>query len=49
MRWNLAECLRKRGEGEELVDRLTQEMLVIEKTDPKGLPITTGLRYLDLA
>lgn len=48
LRWNLAECLRKRNEGDELVERLRRELLDIEKTDPKTLPITTGLRYLDL-
>ena len=49
LRWNLLECLRKVGEGESLQQRLRDELLEIEKTDPETLPITTGLRYLELA
>lgn len=49
LRWNLLECLRKRGLGEDLQQKFRADLLEIEKTDPDDLPITTGLRYLQMA
>ncbi len=49
LRWNLLESLVKVGAGADLQAKLREELLEIEKTDPEGLPITTGLRYLEMA
>lgn len=49
LRWNLLECLRKQTTGDTLQQKLRDDLLEIEKTDPDGLPITTGLRYLQMA
>lgn len=48
LRWNMLECLRKSGCGEEMQERLRGELLEIEKTAPDELPISTGLRYLEV-
>ncbi len=48
LRWNLLESLRKVDRGADLQMRLRDELLEIEKTDYDGLPITTGLRYLQM-
>lgn len=47
LRWNLLECLRKVDKDPGLRDKLRDDLLAIEKTDPDALPISTGLRYLE--
>jgi phenylalanine-4-hydroxylase len=49
LRWNLLECLRKLDRGEELQQKLRHDLLEIEKGDYDELPITTGLKYLQMA
>lgn len=48
LRWNLLESLRKVDRGAELQAKLRDDLLAIEQTDYKSLPITTGLRYLEM-
>lgn len=48
LRWNLLESLRKVDRGEELQRKLRDDLLEIEKTDYDSLPITTGLKYLEM-
>jgi phenylalanine-4-hydroxylase len=48
LRWNLLESLRKVDRGEDLQAKLRDELLEIEKSDYESLPITTGLRYLEM-
>jgi phenylalanine-4-hydroxylase len=48
LRWNLLESLRKVDRGESLQRKLRDDLLEIEKSDYDSLPITTGLRYLEM-
>lgn len=48
LRWNLLECLRKVDKDRALQTKLRDDLLEIEKADFDGLPITTGLRYLEM-
>ena len=48
LRWNLLESLRKVDAAPDLQQKLRDDLLEIEKTDPDELPITTGLRYLEM-
>jgi len=47
LRWNLLESLQKVDREPELQAKLREDLLAIEKSDPDGLPISTGLRYLE--
>ncbi len=47
LRWNLLESLQKVDREPELQAKLREDLLEIEKSDPDGLPISTGLRYLE--
>jgi len=47
-RINLLESLRKVDRGESLQRKLRDDLLEIEKSDYDSLPITTGLRYLEM-
>lgn len=49
LRWNMLESLRKVDRGEDLQRKLRDDLLEIEKTDWDALPITTGLKYLEMA
>ena len=49
LRWNLLECLRKKGVGDGLQAKFRDDLLEIEKSDPDTLPITTGLKYLQMS
>ena len=48
LRWNLLECLRKVDADPELQQKLRDDLIEIEKDDFDQLPITTGLRYLQM-
>lgn len=48
LRWNLLESLRKVDRGGDLQRKLRDDLLEIEKTDYDSLPITTGLKYLEM-
>ena len=44
----MLESLRKVDRGEDLQRKLRDDLLEIEKTDWDALPITTGLKYLEM-
>ena len=48
LRWNLLECLCKRGVDDPLVDRLRNSLLAIEERFPNTAPVSLGLRYLGM-
>jgi phenylalanine-4-hydroxylase len=48
LRWNMLESLRKVDRGEDLQSKLRDDLLEIEKADWDSLPITTGLKYLEM-
>jgi phenylalanine-4-hydroxylase len=48
LRWNMLESLRKVDRGHALQEKLRDDLLEIEKTDYDSLPITTGLKYLEM-
>ena len=48
LRWNMLESLRKVDRGEDLQRKIRDDLLEIEKADWDALPITTGLKYLEM-